>query len=132
MRIGVQGPYDLYTNFNAKEAVDRIPKVTTAAEDDIKSVEDKNIEAVSEVKEQVSASAKNADVSEIAMRLKTGDGFSYADKSDRIASYDSAKLYSDLEKDEALMQYQYFVGEGEVIDSSEDGIVIQKSGFELY
>ena len=34
--------------------------------------------------------------------------------------------------DESLKQYQYFVGAGEVIENSEDGIVIQKSGFDLF
>ena len=32
-----------------------------------------------------------------------------------------------MEKDRSLAQYQYFVG-GAVIDSSDDGVVIQKSG----
>ncbi len=126
MRIGVQGQYDLYTGFNAREAIGRIPTVP-AAEQVNKDV-DENVREVAEVSKEVINEdilrKGNGDVSEIAMRLKTSNGFGSAEN--------VLKAYSDLEKDESLKQYQYFVGDGEVIDSSEDGIVIQKSGFGLF
>ena len=132
MRIGVQGQYDLYTNFNAKEAVGRIPVVTAAQPEETVKSADESMVNTSDAKEEAAARNKNGDVSEIADRLKTGDGFSSVNITDRIGSYNVQKAYSDIEMDESLKQYQYFVGSGEVIDNSEDGIVIRKSGFELY
>ena len=133
MRIGGHGQYDLYTNFNAKEAVGRIPVVNAEQpEETVKSVDESTAVNTSDAKEEAAARNKNGDVSEIADRLKTGDGFSSVNITDRIGSYNVQKAYSDIEMDESLKQYQYFVGSGEVIDNSEDGIVIRKSGFELY
>ena len=42
-----------------------------------------------------------------------------------LASLDMEKAVSDMQKDQALMQYQYFVGDTNIANS-EDGIVIQK------
>ncbi|MCR4808086.1 MAG: hypothetical protein K5857_10500 [Lachnospiraceae bacterium] len=120
MRIGIQGQYDLYTSFNAREAVDRIPKAEPQAVDKVEEVA-KSAEAGEETGAQGVPARPNGDIGEIAMRLKTADGFGLVDK-----------IYSDIEKDESLKQYQYFVGTGEVIDSSDDGIVIQKSGFDYF
>ncbi len=61
------------------------------------------------------------DVNEIAFRLRTSDGFN---------TIQSA--FADLDKDVSLSQYQYFVGEDNIVDSSDDGIVIRKSGFDIY
>lgn len=73
-----------------------------------------------------------SDLNEIAFRLKTYDGFSNIDRLGGIksAQVDSAVL--DLETDETLEQYQYFVGENPIVNDSEDGVVIQKSGFQNY
>ena len=132
MRIGVQGQYDLYTGFNAREAIGRIPVVPAGAQEEVKTGADESAVSTTEVKEAAAVRGINGDVSEIADRLKTGDGFSTVNITDRIGSYNVQKAYSDIEMDESLKQYQYFVGAGEVIDSSEDGIVIQKSGFDYF
>lgn len=123
MRIGIQGQYDLYTGFNAREAMGRIPEVP-AAEQVGKGVDENTKPVSKEVINEDLLRKGNGDVGEIALRLKTANGFGMADN--------VLKAYSDLEKDESLKQYQYFIGNGEVIDSSEDGIVIQKSGFGLF
>ena len=132
MRIGIQGQYDLYTGINTREAVSRIPSVSVENRDEqvVKSVEESS-EAAGEARNETAGGSRNADISEIADRLKSGDGFSSIDITDRISSYNVQKAYSDIEMDESLKQYQYFVG-GEVVDSSEDGIVIRKSGLDLF
>ena len=132
MRIGVQGQYDLYTSFNTREAMGRIPVVNAEPQEEVKAGADESVASVSEVSEERAVTGRNGDISEIADRLKTGDGFSSVNITDRIGSYNVQKAYSDIEMDDSLKQYQYFVGSGEVIDSSEDGIVIQKSGFDYF
>ena len=132
MRIGIQGQYDLYTDFNAREAVSRIPMATPENRDiEVKRVNE-SAANTSDTRNESAAGNRNGDVGEIADRLKTGNGFSSVDKVARIGYYDVQKAYSDLEKDESLKQYQYFVGKGEIIDDSEDGIVIRKSGSDLF
>ncbi|MCR5000859.1 MAG: hypothetical protein K6A71_03595 [Lachnospiraceae bacterium] len=132
MRIGVQGQYDLYTSFNTREAMGRIPVVNAEPQEEVKAGADESVASVPEVSEERAVTGRNGDISEIADRLKTGDGFSSVNITDRIGSYNVQKAYSDIEMDDSLKQYQYFVGSGEVIDSSEDGIVIQKSGFDYF
>lgn len=43
-----------------------------------------------------------------------------------IEQLDMEKAVSDMQKDQALMQYQYFVGDSNPFMSSEDGVVITK------
>jgi len=45
---------------------------------------------------------------------------------DQQMQSDMQKAVSDMEKDQSLMQYQYFVGDNNVILNNEDGIVIMK------
>ena len=132
MRIGIQGQYDLYTGFNAREAVSRIPMAAPENSDALVKSVDESAANTSDTRNESAAGNRNGDVGEIADRLRTGTGFSSVDKAARISDYEVQKAYSDLEKDESLKQYQYFVGEGEIIDDSEDGIVIRKSGFDLF
>ena len=132
MKIGGYGQYDLYTNFNALEALNRIPEVS-GKEAEVTDIQpDENVDAVTAAKGADSVSRINGDVAEIALRLKTSDGFDSVDKAAKIGEYDVLKAIDDLEKDESLEQYQYFVGEGNIIEDSEDGIVIQKSGIDIF
>ena len=50
---------------------------------------------------------------------------SYKSESDEVD-----KAYSDMQKDSALMQYTYFVGESNVITDNEDGVVLLKPSME--
>lgn len=132
MRIGIQGQYDLYTGFNAREAVSRIPAVTVDNRDEeVRSVSEASANT-GETRNDLASGNGNGNINEIADRLRTADGFSTVDKAAGISYYDVEKIFSDLDKDESLKQYHYFVGEGEIIDDSEDGIVIRKSGFDLF
>ena len=66
-----------------------------------------------------------------ASRLKAYDGANANDILRENKAPDIKQAFRDMEKDQSLTQYQYFVGNSPVIDSSEDGLVIQKSGFDL-
>ncbi len=62
-----------------------------------------------------------------ALRNKPLDEAGAGAAVNEIGETDIKQAFIDMEKDRSLAQYQYFVG-GAVIDSSDDGVVIQKSG----
>ena len=66
----------------------------------------------------------------MAYRFGLYGGFGAIDRLAGIGNTDVNQAVLDMEKDESLAQYRYFVGESPVINDSEDGVVIQKSGFD--
>ena len=68
---------------------------------------------------------QNASLEDISLSLNEPKGFEMKGRDSDIASLDMEKAVSDMQKDQALMQYQYFVGEQGIMNS-EDGIVIAK------
>ena len=135
MRIG--GAYSLYDNFNSQAALNRIKQVDPNT---LQSVNSDATGKVNEVAESASADSfeeealalprKNADVSELADSLKSD--YNPIGRESDIKSLDVMQAVSDMQKDATLQQYQYFVGSSEVMENSEDGIVIQKTGMNLY
>ena len=68
---------------------------------------------------------KNASLEDISLSLNEPKSFEMKGRDSDLASLDMEKAVSDMQKDQALMQYQYFVGETNV-SADEDGIVIAK------
>lgn len=68
---------------------------------------------------------QNASLEDISLSLNEPKAFEMKGKDADITSLDMEKAISDMQKDQALMQYQYFVGETNV-SADEDGIVIAK------
>ncbi len=68
---------------------------------------------------------QNASLEDISLSLNEPNGFEMKGRQSDIESLDIAKAVSDMQKDQALMQYQYFVGDTN-LTNSEDGIVIAK------
>lgn len=68
---------------------------------------------------------KNASLEVVSLSLSEPNGFEMKGRDSDLADLDMEKAVSDMQKDQALMQYQYFVGETNVLNN-EDGIVIQK------
>lgn len=69
----------------------------------------------------------NAPLEDISLSLNEPKVFEMKGRDSDINSLDIEKAVSDMQKDQALMQYQYFVGDSNPFSSSEDGIVIAKS-----
>lgn len=69
----------------------------------------------------------NASLEDVSLSLTKNSPFELKPASSDINSLDMDKAVSDMQKDGALMQYQYFVGDNEPIFASEDGIVIAKT-----
>ena len=68
---------------------------------------------------------KNASLEDISLSLNENKTFEMKGKDSDLESLDLEKAVSDMQKDQALMQYQYFVGDSN-IQNYEDGIVIAK------
>ena len=68
---------------------------------------------------------QNASLEDISLSLNEPGSFEMKGRQSDIAALDIEKAVSDMQKDQALMQYQYFVGDTNVVNS-EDGIVIAK------
>ena len=68
---------------------------------------------------------QNASLEDISLSLNEPSGFEMKGRESDILSLDMEKAVSDMQKDQALMQYQYFVGDNNLM-GSEDGIVIAK------
>lgn len=72
------------------------------------------------------AERPNAPLENITLSLTEPKAFEMKGKDSDINSLDIDKAVSDMQKDQVLMQYQYFVGESNPFSESEDGIVIAK------
>ena len=67
----------------------------------------------------------NASLEDISLSLNEPKGFEMKGRDADLEALDMEKAVSDMQKDEALQQYQYFVGDTNLF-SSEDGVVIAK------
>jgi len=68
---------------------------------------------------------QNASLEDISLSLNEPKGFEMKGRESDLEALDMEKAVSDMQKDQALMQYQYFVGDQSIM-GSEDGIVIPK------
>ena len=68
---------------------------------------------------------QNASLEDISLSLNDPKGFEMKGRDADIQALDMEKAVSDMQKDQALMQYQYFVGDTGTMNF-EDGIVIAK------
>lgn len=69
---------------------------------------------------------QNISLEDISLSLKENAPFEMKGRDSDISSLDMEKALSDMQKDQALMQYQYFVGDTNELMNNEDGIVIAK------
>lgn len=68
----------------------------------------------------------DAPIEDISLSLNNPSPFEMKGSQSDINSLDISKAVSDMQKDEALWQYQYFVGDQQPIFQSEDGVVVAK------
>lgn len=68
-----------------------------------------------------------ADLENISLTFNKEESFDYIGNESGLASLDVQKAISDMQRDQVLQQYQYFVGSAQsLIQNNEDGIVIPK------
>lgn len=68
----------------------------------------------------------NASIEDISLSLNKPSEFEMKGRESDINELDITKAVSDMQKDGALQQYQYFVGSENPMFQSEDGVVIPK------
>ncbi len=118
---------NIYTGINkaqSEAALRRINEQSASAEE---KKQDREIEQSSKLDlrlEDIRPRA-NATLEDISLSLNEPSGFEMKGRNSDINALDMEKAVSDMQKDQALMQYQYFVGDTNLF-ASEDGVVIPK------
>ena len=126
------GQFDLYNNYmNRVEVQDRIR--VNEAQSEKPSQENSVAE---NPKEEISLSLnldgirarQNMSLTDVSLSMNQTSSSSFEMKamSFRPEEDEMDKAFSDMQKDSALMQYSYFVGDSNVIMDNEDGVVLLK------
>ena len=87
-----------------------------------------NITSVAEPSKENSAS-RMADLDQVSLKFNKEDSFDYIGMDSSLDNLDMQKAISDMQKDQVLQNYQYFVGSaGNIFGDmpSEDGLVVVK------
>lgn len=126
------GQFDLYNNYmNRVEGQDRfrVNEAQTEKPSQENSVAENPKEELSLSLNLDGIRARQntslADVS-LSMNQTSSSSFEMKALSFRPEEDEMDKAFSDMQKDSALMQYSYFVGDSNVITDNEDGVVLLK------
>ncbi len=124
------GIYDLgYGGFGAFQnnyRISDIPRVdvnkpVTPVEEVKEAVQSPKIEI-----EEINKAPRSTDPNSVSLEFNKGNDYSYIGSTKDIEKLDVAKAISDMQQDSILQEYNYFVGSGANVFSSEDGTVIAK------
>lgn len=88
-----------------------------------------NLTSVKETVQENSAS-RMADLDNVFLKFNKEDSFGYIGADSSLDNLDMQKAISDMQKDQVLQSYQYFVGSAGNLfgeQSSADGVVVLKS-----
>lgn len=125
MLKGIDNYNNIYTRIQNTQNDAALKKINEQAE---KAPEQKQEEVGSEALDLRLEDIRprvNASLEDISLSLNEPSSFEMKGRDSDIESLDMEKAVSDMQKDQALMQYQYFVGDTNLFNS-EDGIVIAK------
>ncbi len=145
---GLNGQYDLFQNFNSQNALSKIPTMGQ----DVRSIgseqEQQGVQGREETKPQeqsipvstlspaqesgLDSRAATSDLQDISLKFNRDEEVNLVGRDSSLAELDVEKAISDMRKDSALEQYQYFVGSGSSIVNDEDGLAFQKFPAELF
>lgn len=87
-----------------------------------------NLTSVAEPAQENQAS-RMADLDSVSLKFNKEDSFSYIGMDSSLDNLDMQKAISDMQKDQVLQSYQYFVGSAGSLfgeNPSEDGMVVMK------
>ena len=76
--------------------------------------------------EEINKAPRSTDPNSVSLEFNKGNDYSYIGSTKDIENLDVAKAISDMQQDSILQEYNYFVGSGANVFSSEDGTVIAK------
>ena len=141
MKVNGLGSFDLMSNYNRIDVTDRavnsISPVTPVSQETVAPVtkaapEEKTSTATQAPDLKVNLNfdgmrrSSSVGLSDITRDFGKREPFTMTRFDDQSMRDDMLKAVSQMEQDSSLMQYQYFVGENNVILNDEDGIVIMK------
>jgi len=123
---GIQQFGGLYGTYPARQipvvSVEEAKEQKSALPDSSTSLPDQ-----SEVqKQEQNKASRSADLQNISLTFNAGEDYGYIGKDSILENLDVMKAISDMQKDSVLQQYQTFVGSGDTVFSSEDGVVLMK------
>ena len=130
--MGING-INNYSNFINNY---RIPSIPSVSVDEVKRQDEElkklaSSPALESTLQDAASSAKprnDAALEDISITFNKGDDYGYIGKDSDIYSLDVENAISDMQKDNVLKQYQFFVGNtgtGALVDNA-DGVVIPK------
>ncbi|MBQ8137881.1 MAG: hypothetical protein IJ195_00335 [Lachnospiraceae bacterium] len=130
--MGING-INNYSNFINNY---RIPSIPSVSVDEVKRQDEElkklaSSPALESTLQDAVSSAKprnDAALEDISITFNKGDDYGYIGKDSDIYSLDVENAISDMQKDNVLKQYQFFVGNtgtGALVDNA-DGVVIPK------
>lgn len=139
MAIKGLGSFDMMSAYNRINVKDQAINAAATTVEPVKEV----AEAVNTVEEKQEESTKQPELKVNlnleGMRRRSGynledisrdfsrrEPFAITSIDDQAMKSEMQKAVSEMEKDQSLQQYQYFVGDANVILDNEDGIVIKK------
>ena len=139
MAIKGLGSFDMMSAYNRINVKDQAINAAATTVEPVKEV----AEAVNTVEEKQEESTKQPELKVNlnleGMRRRSGynledisrdfsrrEPFAITSIDDQAMKSEMQKAVSEMEKDQSLQQYQYFVGDANIILDNEDGIVIKK------
>ena len=128
--MGINGIND-YSNLIGNY---RIPSIPSVSVEEVKRQDEQRLSEEKQLRpvlEDVSLSAKprnDAALEDISLTFNKGDDYGYIGRDSDIYSLDVENAISDMQKDNILKQYQFFVGNTGVntIVNNSDGVVVPK------
>ena len=117
-----------------------MPQIRQVSVEDVKKQEQENLQQqtnpaiqrseIPYAQETTNQASRTANLEDISLSFNVNETYDYIGKDADIRNLDMMSAISDMQKDEVLQQYQYFVGPkdpmGQVVASTPDGMVIQK------
>ncbi len=135
MAINGLSQYDLFSSYNSINVMNRIPRVNPqeiSEQDKQAAIGTEPVQQQETGSEPLSLDLEairprnNASLENISLSLKSNSDFEMKGRDSSLSALDMEKAVSDMQKDQALLQYQYFVGNSNIISDDEDGAVLQK------
>lgn len=135
MAINGLSQYDLFSSYNSINVMNRIPRVNPqeiSEQDKQAAIGTEPVQQQETGSEPLSLDLEairprnNASLENISLSLKSNSDFEMKGRDSSLSALDVEKAVSDMQKDQALLQYQYFVGNSNIISDDEDGAVLQK------
>lgn len=131
MTVNGLGRFDMMSAYNRIDVNDRIPSINAPAEKvkEVKPVEEPKQEA-QEIKVNLNfdgmRNRPSLNIEDLSRDFTKRDSYSIKAYDDQAMKDEMDKAVSAMQKDESIAQYQYFVGQSNVILDNEDGTVISK------